>query len=373
VTDRDALIILNMISGIGSARLEALLARFNSPASVFQASLRELESIHRIGPSVAEKILNWKEDVDFEKEMTLAERGGVKIITRLDPEFPEILKEIYDPPICLYVRGELPDLNQRSVAIVGSRRMSNYGRRMARHFAESAAYADWTVISGLAYGIDAVAHQACLDAGGKTVAVLGGGLARIHPQEHIPLARDIINSGAVISEFPMEFPPSRQSFPRRNRIVSGLSQAVLVVEAGVSSGALITANIALEQNRNLYAVPGQADQPQAKGCHLLIKDGAKLTETFEDIMEDSEFLPGFCFPSSRKSRTEASQETEAEYEACSEEEQKILKVLADGDCPIDSIAIQTNLPAGALLSTLMKLEMKKRIKQLPGRHYTIRG
>jgi DNA processing protein len=370
VTDKEALIILNMISGIGSARLETLLAYFNSPSTIFDASISELKGLSGIGSALAEKICNWKNDLDFDKEMDIVEKGGVNIITRLDPEYPELLKEIYDPPICLYCRGKIPDLAFQSIAIVGSRRMSNYGRRMAKHFAESAAYAGWTVISGLAYGVDAVAHQACLNAGGKTVAVLGSGLARIHPQDHIPLARDIIENGAVISEFPMNFPANRQSFPRRNRIVSGLSRAALVVEAGLNSGALITAKIALEQNRNLYAIPGQADQPQSKGCHLLIKkDGAKLTETFDDIVEDFEYLPGFNL---KNETANAEKEMQSET-SLSEEEKKILAVLEENsDSSIEKIMSETALPVAKLLALLMQMEMKKLITQLPGRLYSRR-
>lgn len=371
MTDREALIILNMISGIGSARLETLLAYFKSPSAIFDASMSELKRLSGIGAALTEKIAGWKSEINFEKEMGLVEKGGVDIITKLDPEYPELLKEIYDPPICLYVRGKIPDLAFQSIAIVGSRRMSSYGRRMAKHFAESAVYAGWTVISGLAYGVDAAAHQACLDAGGKTVAVLGSGLARIHPQDHIPMAREIVENGAVISEFPMEFPANRQSFPRRNRIVSGLSRAVLVVEAGLNSGALITANIALEQNRNLYAVPGHADQPQSKGCHQLIKkDGAKLTETFDDIIEDFEYLPGFNFGAGSAPPTE--EETQSAV-SLSEEERKILTVLEEnGDSSVDKLMADTALPVAKLLSLLMQMEMKKLIIQLPGRLYSLR-
>ncbi|OGV51789.1 MAG: DNA protecting protein DprA [Lentisphaerae bacterium GWF2_44_16] len=365
--DRDACIILNMISGIGSARLEALTSHFGSPSAILQASAQEISSVKGVGAVLAEKVADWKNEVSYEMELELAEKGGVRIITQYDPEYPEILKEIYDPPICLYVRGELPLPLGQAIAVVGSRRISNYGRKMAKHLSEAAVYAGWTVVSGLAYGIDAVAHQAALDAGGKTIAVLGGGLARIHPQDHIPLAREIINNGALISEFPMEFPVSRQSFPRRNRIVSGLSKGVLVIEAGLESGALITANQALEQGRLVFAVPGNADNPQAKGSNSLIRQGAKLTESFEDILEEFEFLPGF--EGLKKVREEA-----AEYSAShefSEEEKRIISILESGDTGFDSIAMETGIPAGKLLASLMKLEMKKTINQLPGKVYSV--
>ncbi len=254
-----------MISGVGPARLACLVASCGSPSSVLERSAAELRSIQGIGEALAAKIASWRDSVDLDAELNMAERGGVRILVKDDPEYPPILKELRDAPICLYVRGALPDLESSSIAIVGSRRMSSYGRNMAQHIAESAAYAGWTVVSGLAYGVDAVAHQAVLNAGGKTIAVLGGGLARVQPQEHLPLAREISASGgAVVSEYPMEFPPNRRSFPMRNRIISGLSRGTLVVEAGLGSGALITAAAATEQGRAVFAVPGEIDNfPQA--------------------------------------------------------------------------------------------------------------
>ena len=179
--------------------------------------------------------------VDLKHELDLAERGGVRIITRGEENYPELLGTIHDAPVCLYVRGEIPDtISYRSLAVVGTRNMTQYGQRMAQHLSEAAAFAGFTVVSGLAYGVDAVAHRAALNAGGLSVSVLGGGLARIQPQEHVPLARDITQHGAVISEFPMEFSPTRHSFPMRNRIISGISKATLVVEAGLNSASLST-------------------------------------------------------------------------------------------------------------------------------------
>jgi len=331
-----------------------------------------------ISDNLAAKIHNWKSEINLAEEMDFADKGGAAIITLADAQYPEVLRNIYDPPLCLYVRGVLPEMDSNTIAIVGSRRISAYGRKMAKHLTESAVFAGWKVVSGLAYGVDAVAHQTTVDAGGITVAVLGGGLARIHPQDHIPLARSIIDSGgAVISEFPMKFPVSRQSFPRRNRIVSGLSNAVLVVEAGLDSGALITAEIALEQGRSVFAVPGHVDNPQAKGCHKLIKQGAKLTEDFQDIVEDLEFLPGFA----RNGNSAVSSEDESadiedndalDLRGFTEDEQKVLKLLKKEACSFDSMAVATGIPTGILLGLLMKLEMKMIISQSPGKVYSIR-
>jgi DNA processing protein len=288
-----------------------------------------------------------------------------------------LLAEIHDPPLCLYVRGELPDPELPALAVVGSRRVTPYGRRMAELLAGAAAQAGWPVISGLAYGVDAAAHEAAVAAGGLTVAVLGGGLARIHPQEHIPLAKRIAaGHGAVVSEFPMTFPPTRQTFPMRNRIISGLSRGVVVVEAGTKSGALITARTALEQGRQVFAVPGRADDPQSRGCNNLIRDGAKLTESFDDVIADFEFLPGFVPPPAAApapaGEAEAG-ENDAPGLTAGTDEGKILALLAaEGECGADRIAAATGLATGPLLALLTELTLRRRIEALPGQRYLLR-
>lgn len=367
MTDREAYIILNMLSGIGPARLSMLLNFCGSPSEIFSQDRKSLSSIQGISASLAEKICEWEKHVDLNAELTLAERGGVRIITRGEEGYPELLSEIHDAPICLYIRGELPEnISRSSLAIVGTRNMTTYGQRMARHLAEAAAFSGWTVVSGLAYGVDAVAHQAVLDAGGKTVAVLGGGLARVQPQEHLPLARDISASGAVISEFPMEFSPTRHSFPMRNRIISGLSKATLVIEAGRNSGSLITAAAALEQGRTVFAVPGQADNPQASGCNQLIRQGAVLAETFDHILEEFDFLPGF----SPKGENMICEETPGDsfFDNSSEismtaDNMKILEFLNRGDAFPDAIAENTGIPAGEIIGDLISLELLRKVKK----------
>jgi DNA processing protein len=353
--------------------LRALLDEFETPANIFAQSASRISAVKGISLKMAEKVADWQREVDFASEMEMAEKGGVRITTLADDDYPEILKGIYDPPLCLYIRGELPDCNANTVAVIGSRRVSNYGRKMARHLSESAVMAGWKVISGLAYGVDAIAHHSTVQAGGVTVAVLGGGLARIHPQDHIPLARDIIEGGgAVISEFPMKYPVSRQSFPRRNRIVSGLSNAVLVVEAGLESGALITAELGIEQGKAVFAVPGHVDNPQARGCHKLIKEGAKLTEDFKDILEDFDFLPGFgCGKASEVSQGELFDEN-AVFPGLSDDERKILELLQIDCKSLDVLASESGIPAGSLLAVLMKLEIKMLVTQQPGKIYALR-
>ncbi|MBU8902092.1 MAG: DNA-processing protein DprA, partial [Victivallales bacterium] len=306
-----------------------------------------------------------------------AQQSGTQIVTMADAEYPEILKGIYDPPLCLYVRGKLPDFSYNSLAVVGSRRATIYGRKMAKHLSEEAVLAGWKVISGLAFGIDAIAHQATVDAGGVTIAVLGGGLARIHPQEHVQLARDIIETGgALISEFPMKFPVSRQSFPRRNRIVSGLSQAVLIIEAGLKSGALITANLAMEQGKDVFAVPGHVDNPQAKGCHKLIKQGAKLTEDFNDILDDYDFLPGFARMDeiSEESAAAPNEIVETAKPAnMSDDEYQIIQLLQGEAKSFDYLSATTNIQVSSLNGLLTKMAMKMMLVQHPGKIYSLRG
>ena len=294
MTEQLAYIALNGVTDIGPVKVKALLDVFGTAERVLTASPAALSKVSGIGSKVAKAI--HERDRNFAAaECELAERAGVEIITLADAAYPALLKEIHDPPLCLYVRGDA-DVLRRShsaIAMVGSRQTTRYGVKMADNLARSAALAGWIVYSGLARGIDTIAHKGALAVGGQTVAVVGSGLAHMYPQENMELARRIVNNGAVISEFPMRVPPSKRSFPMRNRIISGLTQGTIVVEAGFRSGSIITANQALDQNRQVFAVPGQADSPQSRGCHALIKQGtAKLVENFQDVLEEFSFIPG---------------------------------------------------------------------------------
>ncbi len=378
MTERDACIVLNLLSGIGSSKFASLRQYFGSAAAALDASFDDLRRVPGIGGVLAEEISGWRVKARFDDEMSLCERGGARVITLVDKEYPPQLAEVPDPPLCLYVRGVLDVPYTTTLAVVGSRRITNYGRQMAEFLAGAAAYAGWTVASGLALGIDAVAHKAAIDAKGKTVAVLGGGLARVFPQEHVPLANEIIDAGGgVVSEFPMEFPPNRQTFPMRNRVVSGMSRGVLVVEAGAKSGALITANFALDQGRSVFAVPGRADSPQSKGCHALIKQGAKLAETFDDIVEDFEYLPGMSEaerrrPPATERKPQAATSAPAPKADMTDEEGKIVELLSmEGELGIDAIAGRLGAPVGKLLSALSRLEMRKAIIQSTGKRFSL--
>ncbi len=383
MTEQEGYIILNMLNGIGPARLNILKSRFGSPVNILQAGAKDLAALPGIGSTLAEKIANWENTVDLASELELAEKGGVKIVTMEDEDYPIVLRELRDAPLCLYVRGVLPpNIGERSLGIVGTRSMSHYGSRMAKHLSEAAAYSRFTVISGLAYGVDACAHRAVLDAGGRTVSVLGGGLARIQPQDHVPLAREIVEKGgAVISEFPMTTNPTRHTFPLRNRIISGLSTGVLVVEAGLNSGSLITANFALEQNKTLFAVPGHADDPGAAGCNSLIRQGAVLVESFDHILEEFEFLPSFTSGRNmiREERSPYGNENETAKENTilpdtgDEESNKILAILQkEKSASLEILAEKSNLPASTLSSLLIMLELEHRIVRLDSGLYRLK-
>ena len=232
--DREATIVLNMIPGIGHVRYTALKEAFGSPAAVFGRTAEELEAVPGVGPQLAEKVASYDWEAGLRAELDLCDRAGVRILTLWDEAYPQILRTLYDPPLCLYVRGKLPPFPNNAVAVVGTRRMTQYGARMTRMITEEAVAAGYAVVSGLAFGVDTVAHSAAVEMNGVTVAVLGGGLMRIHPQENVPLARRIVETGgALVSEFPMMCPVSRTTFPRRNRIVAGMCCATIVTEAGV--------------------------------------------------------------------------------------------------------------------------------------------
>ena len=383
MTDREAYIVLNMLTGIGPVRTAALIEFCGSPAEIFRRSASELQRIRGVSAALAERIVNWKSAADLDQELAFADRAGVQLVTLADEEYPAWLREIHAAPLCLYIRGSIPpETESRSLAMVGTRNASRYGASMARHLAESAAYASWVTVSGLAVGIDTIVHRATVDAGGKTVAVLGGGLARFHPQENIDLARDIIASGgAVITEFPMSFPPSRHSFPTRNRIISGLSLGTLVVEAGVNSGSLITAAHALEQGKRVFAVPGPADAAGSNGCNALIRKGAVLVENFEHILEDFEFLPGFEGGNQNLAFREdsgpdpddpASPGGGSDEGALSSEDAAILEHLKKaGKLTLDALSARMpETPASSILSSLIALEILRRIRKNPDGSYT---
>jgi len=283
------LIGLNLIGNIGLVRQRALLEKFPNPEDVFRASLKELQNIHLIGRELGKRIKDFSIET-LERELRLIKEIGVTVLLWEEKEYPENLRNISNPPSLLYTKGKIIEEDKNSLAIVGTRYCSSYGRMMAEKFGFELASAGFTIISGMAKGVDTAAHRGALLSKKRTIAVLGSGLARIYPEENIGLAEKIAKNGAVVSEFPLLTEPEGRNFPRRNRIISGLSNGVVVVEAGIRSGAIITADLALEQGREVFAVPGNVGE-RNKGVHRLIKEGAKLVETVEDILEEVKSAP----------------------------------------------------------------------------------
>ncbi len=370
MTDREACILLNMISGVGYVKFRRLCDTFGAPSRIPEASEAELLEVPDIGPKIAGRIARHREEADLADELGFAERAGVRILTLYDDAYPQVLRNLYDPPLALYIRGTLPEFgNNNNLAIVGTRRVTRYGADVTARLAGDAAAAGMVIVSGLALGVDTIAHQAAVEAHVPTVAVLGGGLARLHPQENIALARAIVNGGgAVISEFPMRCPASRSSFPRRNRIVARLADAVLVTEAGEKSGALITAELAAEYSL-VMAVPGRIDNPQAAGCHRLIKTGATLVENFSDIQNAMHLgLLPLDF---------SVREPEAEYRVSgmsdlAPESRLILEKLSGKECTFDELSAMTGLDAGTLSSHLSMLELMMKVDRDASQVYSIR-
>ncbi len=305
---------------------------------------------------MSEGIAGWESTVDLAAELARVQDFGAEVLTQASPKYPRLLREIYNPPIVLYCWGQITEGDQRAIAVVGSRKTSHYGLECAKKLSYQLAYAGLTVVSGLARGIDTAAHQGALAAQGRTVAVIGSGLMDLYPQENMGLAEKIASSGAVVSEFPMTFPPTPQTFPYRNRIVAGWSSGLLVVEAGLKSGALITASQALEHNRTVYAVPGPIDRPTSAGTNRLIQQGAKLVAGASDILDEMNLL----LPPERAKSVPAE---------LSLDEQTLLDAIETTETPLDSIVAKSGLPMPKVASTLLALEMKRRVKQLPGQQF----
>ena len=287
---REALIALNMVDGIGPVRLRQLVEQFGSPEDILRAPAAQLERVKGIGAEVARSVADWEKSVDLAAELKRIEQSGVKIVIQSDDNYPAHLKEIYDPPPVLYVKGELLAKDKNGVAVVGSRMTTTYGMESARKLSYQLAYVGMTIVSGGARGIDTAAHQGALNANGRTIAVLGTGINLVYPAENAELFERIAATGAVMTQFPFNYPADRHTFPQRNRIVAGMSLGTIVVEANLTSGALITAGMATDFGRQVFAIPGRIDSPRSKGCHDLIKKGAKLCESAEDVLSEFEYL-----------------------------------------------------------------------------------
>ena len=363
---------LHLIEGIGPLRFRALADHFGSAAAIMSAPRRALQRVKGIGPATSEAIRE-KHDVAFvESELRRAQKLAIKIICCQDDEYPALLKEIPDAPVCLYVQGSLSPKDRTALAIVGSRRCSQYGQEQAYQFGMAAARAGLTVVSGLARGVDAQAHLGALDCRGRTIAVIGSGLAALREHHNRALAERIIESGgAIMSELPIERPPEPENFPPRNRIIAGLSLGTLVVEAASRSGALITASQTLDYNRELFALPGRIDYGSAVGTNQLIKTGgAKLTMTLQDILEEFQHAGGAIRENYEQLALEAITKVEPEL---SEEEHLILGALDAEGVELEHVCQATKLPPEKISSGLTMLQLKGVVEQLPGNRFAKTG
>lgn len=351
-------VCLNLIKKDIPVNMHNLLEAFNyNPREILAAKLTELRGIKGIGPSAAEKILALKNTDIAKGEIESARKKGFTIITIMDKIYPDILRNIHNPPIVLYIKGRLLPSDKNSIAIVGSRNASPYGLSTAQWLGEQLAEAGLTIVSGMARGIDSAAHSGALKAdGGRTMAVLGSGIDVIYPPENKTLYKKIAENGAVISELPLGTPPNAWNFPARNRIISGLSMGTVVVEASQRSGSLITASVAIEQGREVFAVPGSIKSSTSKGTNQLIKDGAKLVEDLEDILEE---LPV---------ELEKKSKEKIQYQA-NEAENKIIKCLKEKEMIPEEIIDKTGLKPEEINSLLLLLELKGIVKRVSGNYY----
>jgi DNA processing protein len=359
---KEALIALNLIEHVGPVRVRQLLEHFGDAPAVLRASKLQLLRVRGVGEETAEAIANWEKTVDLSGELKRIGEFGCQVIIQTDEDYPDLLRQIYDPPIVLYLKGKLTAKDKNAVAMVGSRQTTHYGLETARKLAYQLAYVGVTVVSGGARGIDTAAHQGALSAKGRTVAVLGTGINLVFPPENNELFDRIAANGAVITQFPFNRPADKQSFPIRNRIVAGMTLGTVVVEADMNSGALITANFATEYGRQVFAVPGRIDSPRSKGCHDVIKKGAKLCEGAEDILSEFEYL----FPASNRPPS-ASETGVLPALELSENEQKAYDALNNEESSIDEVIRRSGLPSSAVSVALLSLEMKRVVKQLPGK------
>ncbi len=362
MTDEERLdmLRLNLVPGVGPRMQSLLLERFDSASGVFQAAGNELLQVEGVGPKLSAAITSARASDEASREWERCQQASIDLRFRGTPEYPSMLAETCDPPPVLYCRGELLPQDELAVGIVGSRRCTLYGRQTAERLAGALARAGMTVISGLARGIDAAAHRGALAAGGRTLAVCATGLASLYPPEHRDLAKEIVAAGAVLSESPLDRGPSRGIFPQRNRIISGLSLGVIIVEASRKSGALHTARHAMEQGREVFAVPGRIDSLASIGCHDLLRDGATLVRDPDDVLQE---LGPLLEPVSRGEQDVVRSPREL---SLSDQEREVLNLLSNDPQHIDEVIAAGSLEASRVLSTVTVLEMRRLVQRLPG-------
>jgi DNA processing protein len=358
---------LTLIPGIGGGTQRKLLAAFGLPDAIFAAGSSALRGV--IGEKAVNLLRDSNNQASVEAALAWSCLPDQHIVTLADTEYPQMLLQIPDPPSVIYVRGRLDLLNRPALAIVGSRNPTAQGIQNAERFAATFSEAGLVIASGLALGIDAAAHRGALAAGGNTVAFIGTGIDRIYPARNRELALEIAAKGAIVSEFPIGTPVSASNFPRRNRLISGFSRGALIVEAAVESGSLITARLAAEQGREVFAIPGSIHAPQARGCHKLIKQGAKLVETAQDVLEE---LGWNGWNGGSAATEDPLQVSTASPTAVSPEQEAVSQLLAAmsfDPCSTDDLAVRCGLTAEALSVMLLHLELDGRVASLPGGRY----
>lgn len=361
--DKYSWLALKMIPNLGNITYKRLIERFGHPGKVFEADLHDLMTVEGISKHIAYKINNKAWEGDPEKELELIEENDARLLTLADKSYPRDLMEIYDPPPLLYIKGnELPP-DKIMIAAIGSRRPTHYGLKIAEQICKNLSKNNMAVVSGMAIGIDSACHWGSLAGGGPTIAVLGSGIDVVYPQSNKKLFNLITENGSVITEFPIGTVPEPKNFPIRNRIISGLSKGVLVIEASKKSGTMITASLAIEQGREVFAVPGSIESFKSAGTHYLIKQGAKLIENAEDILEDL----GYIF---QDARTTAGN-NKRKLPFMTDNEKRICDYLGNYPVHIDEIARSIEIEAGQVSGLLMELELKGVIKQLPGKMFML--
>lgn len=351
---------LALVSGVGPRHRQDLLARFETAAAVLAADKDALQQVQGIGPKIAARIVAAHTEIDAEAELALAAEHGIDVLTEAEDAYPRPLRQIHDPPGVLFRRGTMLAQDEMAVAIVGTRHATRYGIVQAEKLASGLARVGFTIVSGLARGVDAAAHRGALAAGGRTVAVLGSGLLNIYPPENEKLADEVAAAGCLLSEAPPRMMPLSGAFPQRNRIISGLSVGTIIVEAAARSGALITARHAYEQGREVFAVPGPVDSRLSHGCHALIKDGAKLVETIDDVLSE---LGPLAEQIERDDGSTIAQPAEL---LLNELEQQVLQAIESMPTSLDTVAATTGLPIHRVLATVSVLEMRRLIRRVSG-------
>jgi DNA processing protein len=356
----EASVRLSLVAGVGPRTRQALLEFFGSADKVFEAAPSDLRCVPGVGPKLARSIVDGRSDIDVAAELELCRANNVSIVSDSDAPYPKLLREIHDPPGVLYVQGQLLPEDALSIAIVGTRHATQYGLAQADRLAQGLARAGLTIVSGMARGIDAAAHRGALQAGGRTVAVLGSGVLNLYPPEHQDLAAEIAARGAVLSEAPPRSPPASGAFPQRNRIITGLSVGVIVVEAALRSGALISAEHAMEQGREVFAVPGRVDSRASRGCHRLLREGAKLVENVDDVLDE---LGPLVESAPRDDGRVIRHPAELQL---NDQEQTVLNAIGEEPTNMDDVCAGSGLPIHRVLATISVLEMRRLVRRTSG-------